>query len=114
MTDVATLFDEMEVDEVVINSDGTVKSISEWTLWNKEPWETVRIVRQPDGSFLSHISDPEHGGGRRSGTLEAVLEPFHPDIAKQYQQLFAAVNPTRQQIRAFGFKRESLKITQLS
>ncbi len=69
--------------------DGRVQTLSEWTLWNLDPWETVRIEKQSDGSFICHVGDPEHGGGTSRGTLVEVLAWAHPTIRAKLVNIFA-------------------------
>src|SRR5581483_11152768 len=99
MSQVATLA-ELPRNKVVIKG-GKVIRVDEWCLWNGTPWMTVQISREGK-EFCSHIGDPEHGGGSAQGSLEEVLEPFHPDIRAKYLNLFGLKNPDETAINNLG------------
>ena len=92
----------MERDNVKV-TDGRVVSVERWVRWNGVPSPTIVIQRLSDQVFSSQIGDPEHGGGSAKGTLQEVLAGLHPEIAAQYEMLFALREPTPESIAAAGF-----------
>ncbi len=103
---------ELPDDEIVIAKNGQVKSISEWALWNLEPWETLKVGRQPNGSFYGAVSSPSSLAVSET-TLEEVLCNMPGGIQKKYQRLFKSTHLTDDEIYALGFGPKRLKITRL-
>ncbi len=71
--------------------NGQVQVVEEWTMWNGQPWCTVRIERIGHNLFRSAIGDPEHGGGGARGTIEKVTEGLHNNFVAWYRYLFSLV-----------------------
>lgn len=90
----------------IMVKNGRVMAVEQWTLWNLVPSITMHIQRLDDGTFVSYIGDPEHGGGSsRAEQLASVLEGLHPEIKQGYLDLFALENPDEAAIHAAGFSR---------
>ncbi len=89
---------------------GRVQKVETWVLWGDQPHCTISIERNDDGSFTSHIGNPESGGATKQGTLEQVLAALHAEVAAQYMALFALDEPTEDALEAHGFERYDLEI----
>lgn len=89
-------------DQLTLAADGTVQRHVTTVNWNGQDWPTIDISREPDGTFVGHISDPEHGGGTARGTFEQATAGLHPDIAARYRRLFDLCNPSAFDVGATG------------
>ena len=84
--------------------DGRVVEAKQWVLWNLEPFPTIIVRREPDGTFFSSIGDPEHGGGSANGTLREVLQGLHPTVRQRYEALFGlTLRPGTADLHRLGF-----------
>ena len=106
---VAKALPKLPKNEILIDKNGNVKSISEWKLWNLKPWETLSIVRKPDGSFWGMVSSP-NSLAVSERNLEEILRNLHHDFQKKYKELFSLSHPTDEQVHALGFGPQRLKI----
>jgi len=101
---------ELPPSKVYLNKEGRVVQVETWTLWNGEPWCTIDIGLETNpnvrarGEYFAHIGSPEHGGGSVWGSLEQVLAGLHPEIQKQYLQLFGFEKPDQSAVDQLGFR----------
>jgi len=97
-----------EVKDKIVVQSGRVIQVEHWVAWNGEPYPAIVVTRKGD-QFISHIGDPEHGGGQNHGSLLAVTEGFHPNIQRQYQTLFGLNEITPETISIAGFPRYAIE-----
>ncbi len=84
---------EPGVDLIV--HEGRVIIYEQWVRWNGQIWNTVRIEwfrHDHKTPFKSDISDPEHGGQPKKGTLSQVLQVLHPEVEAKIKAIFCLVN----------------------
>lgn len=88
-----------DLKDTITVVNGRVTELKHPILWNGIVAGTT-ITRNADGSFTCDAKDPEHGGWTRTGTLDEILEPFHPNIAAGYRQAFIMEDPTADNLQA--------------
>lgn len=108
-TDAQTKGTKLPPDKIVV-ADGKVVHISEWTLWNLSPVETITINFDKDsGEYTVTVSDPEHGGRppQKGKTIEeATKDMFHPNIAAKFNELFNLDPPEEATIRDMHYRKD--------
>lgn len=90
--------------------NGQVVHISQFTLWNNEPWETMTIQRKAPDLFYMAMGEPEHGGGSTEGTLDEVLAGLHPNIAENIRLILTATNPDEHTLHQLWGSRNRLDV----
>jgi hypothetical protein len=108
--DVGKLLEEMPKSTITIEA-GRVISLSDWTLWNLVPMETIGINQDEDGKVSGHLS---HGGGGRGlfgdSVAEALNQNLHPKIAGPIIEAFALEGATPEAVKALLPKYEVVEI----
>lgn len=92
-------------DQLVLNSDGTVRQHSNWVDMY-DPWTThIKISRLPGDTFEAYIRPADELDPARTvqGTFDHVMQGLHPTDVQKYRSLFALVNPTAKDLTAIGF-----------
>ena len=97
-------------DEILV-SGGLVQELTDWCLWNREPWEIIKIKRNPDGSFFGMFSDPEHGGTSHQGTIQEVALALHRSVAEPIIAIFEMKDATEKKILDVGFANYRITVT---
>lgn len=87
--DMEKLLDELPDSTVTIRG-GRVVSLSDWTLWNLVPIETMSIAVDDNGKVSGQLCWGDGGTGLHGDDLATVLEPrLHPDIRGPIIEAFA-------------------------
>lgn len=101
-------------DEIVVRGGAVVK-LTCWCNWNGRHEIVEESRREPDGRYMVHVMDPEHGGGGPvygATMAEAARQVLHPDIVAERVILFGIRNPTEEHIRALHYRTgDGLRVT---
>jgi hypothetical protein len=85
----------------IVVRNGKVAEIKEWIDWNGEHQIATHIKRLDGERFQYYISWGDGGTGNE-GSLDDVVNAFHPDIGAMYRELFTLEKATYTDIRKTG------------